>query len=399
MKFKALPIVFAWLWLGSMAAAQTLPSEPVTLGGGRIVLGADAAVTVAPEDTAFFNYSDYDRSTLRQVRLGMTALVRATDRISFLGELRSENMDGVTPYALYARLRPFPRRRLDVQIGRIPPTFGRFPRQAYTRDNLLIGYPLAYQYLTSLRANALPADPDELLRMRGRGWRSSYTIGDPTPAHGVPLVTAFYWDTGVQATTGWRMVTVTGAVTNGTASNPRVSDDNSGKQIATRVTVEPVTGLLIGSSFARGEFVSRRALTAAGIQDHSFDQLAHGLDVEYSRRHWLARADAVLSYWRVPMAAAATVETLRASAISLEGRYSIVPGAYVAARAEHLGFNTIAGTRATLPWDAPVSRVEIGGGYYLQRNVIARASWQFNERDTPRFNRTRLVAAQLLFWF
>ena len=399
MKLNALPLVFAWSWLGAVAMAQTLPSEPVTFGNGHIVLGGDAAVSIAPADTAFFNYSDYDHSTMREVRLGMTALVRATDRISFLGELRTENMDHVSPYALFARLRPFPKRRLDVQIGRIPPTFGRFPRQAYTRDNPLIGYPLAYQYLTSLRADALPADQDELLRMRGRGWRSSFTVGDPTPAHGVPLVTAFYWDTGVQVTTGWRMVTVTGAVTNGTASNPRVSDDNSGKQIATRVTVQPATGLLIGSSFAHGEFVSRRALTAAGIQDHSFGQVAHGLDVEYSRRHWLARADAVLSQWRVPMAASGSVETLRAVAVSLEGRYTFLPGAYAAARAERLGFNEIIGTRGTLPWDAPVRRVEVGGGYYLQRNVIARVAWQFNERDTPRFNRARLLAAQLLFWF
>jgi len=34
---------------------------------------------------------------------------------------------------------------------------GAFARQAYGRDNLVIGTPLAYQYLTSLRPDALPA--------------------------------------------------------------------------------------------------------------------------------------------------------------------------------------------------------------------------------------------------
>ena len=36
--------------------------------------------------------------------------------------------------------------------------------------------PLGYQYLTSLRYDALPASADELLNMRGRGWLSSFSI-------------------------------------------------------------------------------------------------------------------------------------------------------------------------------------------------------------------------------
>ena len=48
-----------------------------------------------------------------------------------------------------------------------PPSFGAFGRRAYNADNPLIGYPLAYQYLTSLRADAIPATADDLLRMRG----------------------------------------------------------------------------------------------------------------------------------------------------------------------------------------------------------------------------------------
>ena len=79
---------------------------------------------VAPEDKGFFNYSDYEQTTLRQVRFGMTALVRLSDRISVLGELRSENFEYVTPFALYARIRPAAEPPIDIQIGRIPPTFG-----------------------------------------------------------------------------------------------------------------------------------------------------------------------------------------------------------------------------------------------------------------------------------
>ena len=51
----------------------------------------------------------------------------------------------------------------------------------------------SYQGIQRLRWNA-----DELLRMRARGWLSNFSIGDTTPDNGVPLVTAFRWDTGVQ---------------------------------------------------------------------------------------------------------------------------------------------------------------------------------------------------------
>ena len=43
-------------------------------------------------------------------------------------------------------------------MGRVPATFGAFSRNTYGTDNLLIGTPLAYQYLTSLRPDSLPDD-------------------------------------------------------------------------------------------------------------------------------------------------------------------------------------------------------------------------------------------------
>jgi hypothetical protein len=394
-------VLIVWAVLVSVATAQTLPSEPITLGGGRIVIGGDVAVAVAPADNGFFNYSSYEHTTLRQLRLGLSGIVRVTERVSVLGEMRSENLDHVAPFALYARIRPFAARRFDIQAGLIPPTFGAYSRRTYSSDNPLIGTPLAYQYLTSLRADSIPADASELFRMRARGWLSSFSVGNLAPLHGVPLVSGFKWDTGIQVSTGWQFLSVSGAVTNGTLSNPRVADDNAGKQIATRVAVNPVPGLIVGSSFARGEFLGRRVRSRIGARTgDSFPQIAHGLDAEYSRDHWMVRADAVLSEWRLPFAAVGLAPVpLRALATGLEGRYTFLPGFYGAARAEHLAFSRItAGTRHD-EWDAPVSRLEVGGGYYLQRNLIARASLQFNARDGGRVRSARLLAAQFLFWF
>ena len=401
---RTITVLIAWLALTDGASAQTLPgvpSEPVTFGDGRVVIGGDVAASLAPEDLGFFNYTSYEVSTIRQLRLGVSGLFRLTDRVAILGELRSDNLHDVAPSALYARVRPFAGRRIDVQIGRIPPTFGAFSRRAYSHDNPLIGHPLAYQYLTSLRADAAPADADELLRMRGRGWLSNFSFGNLEPATGVPLASALTWDTGVQVTSAWNVVTIAAAVTNGTASNPRVSDDNAGKQIAVRVSAAPATGVVVGSSFARGEFLSRRvrAMLVDG-SDESYAQRAYGVDLEYSRDHWIVRGESVLSEWQMPLPATTTGPiSLRALATSVEGRYTFMPGFYAAARIEHLGFNRISGTTRTDEWDAPVTRVEFGGGHYLQRNLVARASVQINERDGGRVQSARFVAVQLLYWF
>src|SRR5688572_18235894 len=100
---KLVVLLLAALGVATGAAAQTLPdlpSGPVTFGDGRIVIGGDVAASIAPPDNGFFNYGTYETSTVRQLRLGVSGLVRLTERISFLGELRSENLGAIAPFAL-----------------------------------------------------------------------------------------------------------------------------------------------------------------------------------------------------------------------------------------------------------------------------------------------------------
>ena len=84
------------------APAQTLPSKPIALADGRVTLGGDISWAYAPEDSGFFNYTDYKHSALRMLRVDLTALVKAGDHLEVLGELRSENGETPIPYALYA---------------------------------------------------------------------------------------------------------------------------------------------------------------------------------------------------------------------------------------------------------------------------------------------------------
>jgi hypothetical protein len=287
----------------------------------------------------------------------------------------------------------------------VPPTFGAFARRTYANDNPLIGYPLAYQYLTSLRPDSLPATADELLRKRGLGWLDRFSIGNSALDRGVPLASAFSWDTGVQFHGGTTNDVVNGtvAITAGTLSNPLFNDDNTGRQIAARLELRPIAGLIAGTSLARGPFVSSAASRAAAGEGHEreFTQTAWGADVEYSRHYYLVRLETVVSAWRLPIVRAPDLTLpLRAVSTSVEGRYKIVPGLYAAARVDHLGFSDVVGTQATLPWDAPVTRVEVGAGYSIQRNLLVKLSYQRNTRDGGPLDREgRFRAAQLVFWF
>ena len=107
-----------------------------------------------------------------------------------------------------------------------------------------------------------------------------------------------------------------------------------------------------------------------------------------------------MSDWRLPAVRAPFIDLpLRATSTSIEGRYKIQPGLYAAARVDHLGFSEIAGTTRRDTWDAPVTRLEVGGGYSLQRNLVVKLSYQHNARDGGRIHILNLAEAQLLFWF
>jgi hypothetical protein len=379
------------------AWAQSWPDGPlvVELGGaGRLVVSGDAsAVAGERDDLAFFNYTSYRHDVLRQVRLALSARWEPHARFAVVTDVRSENFETPRVYALYGRARPFAAVPLELHAGRVPPVFGRFARNVYAADNPLIGYPLAYQYLTSLRPDAVPAASEDLLRMRGRGWLASYPIGNRTPAPGVPLVSALAYDTGLQAryATGW--LNVAAAVSVGTLSSPRTADDNDGRQVSSRAGVTPIPGLVAGVSAARGAWLDD-AVPAAGDASRR-TQSAFGVDAEYSRDHWLVRGEWMQSRWRLPFIAA----PLDARAGFVEARWRVRPRWFVAGRIDRLTFSEIAGETRRDSWDAPVTRVEAGGGWYFRRNLVAKAVVQHNRRDGGRVREKTFVAGQLLFWF
>lgn len=388
----------AWAAVVAILGISALPvcAEERTSFAERFLYGGEVVFNASPKDPGYFNEADYRRNLLRLLRLNVALEFRAHDKIVFLTEIRSDNLDAPEPYALYMRVRPWAERDLDFQIGRIPPVFGAFARRRYNLDNPLIGSPLAYQYPTTVRADAAPEILDQLIAFRGHNVKTRYPIGDPGVMAGLPLVNPLKWDTGIQARLGrdpWQLAV---AVTQGTIASPRVRDDNSGKQLAARLELRPVFGWILGTSIARGEYVADEVYAAVDAELDPGHQTSLGIDTEYSAGHLVLRAEAIWSRFEMP--------TLDSGALGafgglIEARYKLSPGLYLAARVDHMRHDRVEGADGPIRWEAHITRIEAGIGYYFHRHVLAKVSFQYNERSGGHVTARGIPAVQLLFWF
>jgi hypothetical protein len=399
--------IAAMLVAAPVVRAQDWYPAPITAWNDRIVFSGGVTAGIGADDEGYFNYTDYDHDALRLVRFNATTLVRPGSRIAFLLELRAEgdSVDGhwtAGAYAAYLRLKPWAR-AVELEAGIVPTAFGAFPTRSYPGDNLLIGYPLAYQYLTSLRPDAVPASADELVAHAAQGWLTGYSVGRPGLDTGVPLAAVFRYDTGARlrlGSTRSRVESLT-SLTTGTLANPGL-DHNGAPQIASRIVFRPLVGLVVGASASHGDFLDgdlHDALPPA-FRGNRYAQDAWGWDAEYSRAYWLVRTEMVGSRWHLPAIAAPYLPgALTARGWYVEGRYKIVPGVYAAARYDSLRFGDVTTSSGPAAWDADVSRTEVGVGVALTRTITLKGTIQHNRRDGGRVGRSTLPAVQVVLWF
>lgn len=376
------------------AFGQTDAPAPRLTG---LVWGGEVSAAISRKDSAaFFNYTDYEHDTLRHVRLRLMAEAKLPGRVDLLAEVRSDNRTVDAP-ALFARWQPFGRVPFYVQAGRLPLVMGAFSRRAYGTENLMVGVPLVYQYLTSLRPDALPVTADDLLQMRARGWRPSFPLGSSSDAPGLPLVAFSRGDAGVQAQWSAPYWSAAAAVTLGTPADPRWRDNNDGVTVAGRLAATRPSGLTVGVSAARGRWVARsvEALVPAPTRQGSTQHLL-GVDAELARGHWIVRGE----WWRARFDVPTLTPALVASSAFVETRYRVRPRWQLAARVDHLTFSKISGqSGVATPWDAPVWRVEGVLGYRALRRLELRAGWQYDWREAGRVRERGFPTLQAVWWF
>jgi hypothetical protein len=392
------------LWPATALSQTAVDAPPVARSRPVSVGGAVSAIVSPRDDGGFFNYTDYDQNGLRVARARLFGEWRLHPSVSVMGELRVESDNGIDVAGLYVRWRPWAAGHLDLQAGRIPPVFGGFGRRVYGRDNPVLGTPLAYQYLTSLRPDALPSTLGDLVRMRGRGWRPSYPVGSQAIGPGLALVSALHWDTGVEARWQAGRVEAAGAWTRGSPAAPVVRETNSGSAWSGRVAVMLLPGMTVAASGARGAWIDDSVLTLLpGNGRRQTSQSVVGADVEYGSGPWLVRGEWVRSVFDLPVTSATSpVQHLSAWSAFAESRYRLRPRWQVAARLEHLAFSAIANPfngGTPTPWDFPVDRLEATIGYRASRQLEIRGGWQQNWRDGGRVTRRGFPAFGLLYWF
>src|SRR5687767_1804400 len=87
------------------AAAQWLPDRPLQALDGRLTVSGEVAVTAGEfDDEAFFNYTDYEHNALRNIRAGLSGAWRPFERLAFVGELRTEDLERPRVFAAYVRV-------------------------------------------------------------------------------------------------------------------------------------------------------------------------------------------------------------------------------------------------------------------------------------------------------
>ena len=387
------------------AWAGALPGEAGEswrlVAGVRVDVAGEVDGVLAAGDEGRFNDSAYRSSALQRLRLRLLTRIALGDHVSVLGELRSEDLAPPDVYALFLRLRPWRERPVDLQAGLIPPVFGAWSRRNYAWENPLISAPLPFRYLTSMRSDAVPGSADDVYGARGQGSWVSLPDAGVSPASGLPLVDGLRYDTGLQLRVGERPVQLAVALTRGSPSSPVVREDNDSKTLAGRLELNPDPGLTLGFSAARGAYLGRAALDERPeLRAGDFQQVAFGADVEWSKGYWLIRAEAVRSDWESPAwTAGAPNRSLAAWGLTGEARYKILAGLYAAARYDHLGFEDVPGPEGAMSWDAPVSRLELGGGWAPLRGLLFKLAWQQNWRDGGPRRRDGLLAAQAVLWF
>jgi len=386
----------------SLTPARAAPGEAGYHQWGRLAVTGEIDASISPEDEAFFNDTGYSSNPLRRLSIILSASFTVATPLAVVTEIRAENFDEVRAYALYLRFKPWAKHDLDVQAGLIPPVFGAFGRRPYGSGNPLIGYPLLYQYLTTLRTDAVPANADDLLDVRGRGWLVPYPVGNPYPAPGLPVVDGQQWDLGAQARFGRAPLQLAVAVTQGSLCEPRHSDDNDGKQLSARLSARPSVGLVLGASYARGQYTDRslESHLPSDQAGRARRQEAVGLDAEFSSGHTVLRAEAIWSRFDLPRIDEPFIEgPVDAVGASLEATHRLAPGLDASARLDRLTFSEITGTSRRDTWDAPVTRVEAGLSYAFRRGLVLKTIYQYNWREAGPRGRRGLPAAQVSWRF
>ncbi|HYR50992.1 MAG TPA: hypothetical protein VET83_00095 [Candidatus Dormibacteraeota bacterium] len=293
-------------------------------------------------------------------------------------------------------------RDIHLEVGKIPLHVGAYPNRSYAPKNNLIGPPLMYSYKVDVRNDQVPTRGEDIVANRGRGWMTDYLAPGLTgvgydAGGALPIMYENCWDFGIVTLGTVAPFEFAAGVTNGTVGAPAMSDDNDGKQILGRIGFMPAPWIRAGVSGARGPYLQgnlNEDLPPGHTADEYMQQLL-GSDLELSYGHGVLYSEYIRNRFESPF-----VGNLDLQAWYVEGKWTVIPGWYVAARFDRVVFDDVAlAAGGSTPWDADLWKREIGIGFKPSARLLAKLVHQESQVDiTPRRTRS-FAAAQLAVTF
>ena len=338
-------------WVAALACAPAIVSAQILFSGQTGVSFLKSAPTESPRSMnsgrPLFSWESVlfvDATVTDDVTALLT--VRASEGREVGFDYAAIQLADVTPL------------HLTIRGGKFALPFGNLGDRRFPRTNPLFSLPLIYEYRTSLPNHV--STESELVAGRGKGT-------------GMRLLNLGMYDLGVMVTGSVGVLDYAVSVTNGTISSVSYDGGSSNSDLGKilRLAVTPTTGLTIGAAYARGAYLDDTGLylAASGGADAYIQQAAE-IDCEFSRGHFVFFGEGVYSRWPVPLPY--RTENLDAFGFTLEGKFTLMPRLYVAARVGGLRFGDVRLQGETGPWDNNVVEFEGGFGYFIDRNVLLK---------------------------
>ena len=289
-------------------------------------------------------------------------------------------------------------RDIHIEVGKIPLHLGAYPNRSYAPQNNLIGAPLMYQYHTDLRTDQAPVRGEDIVANRGNGYRSSYLapgltgVGD-FEGHAIPVLYENCWDFGAVLIGTAAPLEFAVGVTNGSAAAPVMGDTNNGKQILARLGFVPAPWIRAGISGSRAPYLYEdlnEDLPPGQTVDQFMQKLA-AADLELSHGRGVLYSELLFSRFESPF-----VGDLDVRAWYVEGKWTVLPGWYIAGRFDRMIFGdvTLSGG-GVAAWDADLWKREVGIGFKPSKRLVAKLVHQQSQINvTPPLVRA-FAAAQL----
>ncbi|HLW76074.1 MAG TPA: hypothetical protein VKS01_03795 [Bryobacteraceae bacterium] len=372
-------------------------SVPITLGGGAMYTDRLQAEGDASPYTAGFRAVLYPTLRLDDHWFGYAAIQLREAPYFYYDAFDSSHdfyTEVIQAFVGYSARRG--KNALVIKAGRLASAVGAFPMRYDDTDNPLLDQPLSYTTALPVRGDQVPWGVYSLAG-------SLYGANAYAAAANAPGLTpvTLYSIPGIEAdvSLGGR---VDGRVqiTSGSPANPQsITQFAHASQWAAGAGYTIRQGFRVGMSAFRGPYLGDNAAASLpmGTGIRSFPSTGIGVDAQWASGRWSLNGE----WQRFQFDSPGFAQQPSLQSGYAEAKSIVTPRIYLAARAGWLATGSVADSSgATATEFAPaLASLEAGGGYWLGRNELIKASYEWLHIEGSPGARANVLGAQFVYRF